>query len=251
MDKKDIKISFSPQIPVKLLIKDVSKIYVDKVVRAIKGDKGDKGEQGIQGIQGIKGETGAQGIQGEKGDKGDAGIGLSSGGITGQFLSKKSNEDFDTDWEDITIPEQLQADMAQEDETKVDYIRNKKGQYINTTLYEDEEPIFEADIDTVISIVYSLIFDMENGLLWKLGNKQDILEESLVTILPEQWNNKEVIIYTSDVTPESKLWYSPTNESYNDFVDAEIRMIGQDYGQVKFRCETIPEEYINIIIRRA
>lgn len=192
-------------------------------------------------------------IPGAKGDNGSDGVGIPVGGTTGQILSKKSNEDFDTDWEDITIPEQLQADMAQADDTKVDYIRNKKGQYINTTLYEDEEPIFEADIDTVISIVYSFIFDVEGSLMWELGNKQDLLEESLVTILPEQWNNKEAIVYVPFVKLESQLWYSPTNESYEDFVDAEIKMIEQNYGLVKFRYESeeVPTENIEIVVRRA
>jgi hypothetical protein len=229
MDKKDIKISFSPQIPVKLLIKDVPKIYVDKVVRAIKGDKGDKG---------------------------DAGIGLSSGGITGQFLSKKSNADYDTEWEYIDIPEQTQSDLAQEDDTALDFVKNKHADYIQATLYEEGEegeqiPAYEGTVEEVLNLYLYIINDAVESLGNSIDRKQDPIEDITIWISHSQWNNKEVIIYTSDVTPESKLWYSPTNESYNDFVDAEIRMIEQDYGRVKFRCETTPEEDINIIIRRA
>lgn len=42
--------------------------------------------------------TGKQGIPGVKGDKGDTGIGLPTGGVTGQFLEKNSNTDFDFQW---------------------------------------------------------------------------------------------------------------------------------------------------------
>ena len=40
-------------------------------------------------------------IQGPKGDKGDPGPGLSPGGTTGQILVKKSNTDYDTEWETL------------------------------------------------------------------------------------------------------------------------------------------------------
>lgn len=92
--------------------------------RGEKGDKGDQGEQGIQGIQGEQGiqgdkgdqgEQGIQGIQGEKGDKGDKGdqgdpgfpgmdgspgVGVPTGGDTGQVLAKASPSDYDTEWVD-------------------------------------------------------------------------------------------------------------------------------------------------------
>lgn len=48
-----------------------------------KGEKGDKGD---------KGDTGA------KGDKGDTGIGIPTGGTTGQVLAKASDADYDTEW---------------------------------------------------------------------------------------------------------------------------------------------------------
>lgn len=90
-----------------------------------KGDKGDtgntgpQGEQGPPGAKGEKGDTGPQGIQGEKGDtgltgpkgdtglqgpKGDTGVGVAAGGTTGQFLIKKSNTDYDTEWAAETDP---------------------------------------------------------------------------------------------------------------------------------------------------
>lgn len=59
-------------------------------IKGVKGDKGDKGDTGEQGIQGI---------QGVKGDKGDPGVGLPIGGTTGQQLMKKSDIDYDFEWQ--------------------------------------------------------------------------------------------------------------------------------------------------------
>lgn len=39
---------------------------------------------------------------GAKGDKGDDGVGVPSGGLTGQALVKSSNTDFDTEWADVS-----------------------------------------------------------------------------------------------------------------------------------------------------
>jgi|GEM_PF-2214110 len=50
------------------------------------------------GAQGPKGDTGAVGAQGEQGD---TGIGVPTGGTTGQVLTKKTNADYDTEWEDV------------------------------------------------------------------------------------------------------------------------------------------------------
>ena len=65
------------------------------------GEKGDQGEQGIQGIQGLPGtpgDKGDRGDQGENGDKGDPGQGIPTGGASGQILSKRTNDDYDTEW---------------------------------------------------------------------------------------------------------------------------------------------------------
>jgi hypothetical protein len=62
------------------------------------GPKGDTGDQGIQGIQGIQGETGAKGDKGDTGDTGPAGVGIATGGTTGQVLAKSSNTDYATTW---------------------------------------------------------------------------------------------------------------------------------------------------------
>lgn len=41
-------------------------------------------------------------LKGEKGLKGDKGEGVPTGGITGQFLKKKSNANYEYEWADIT-----------------------------------------------------------------------------------------------------------------------------------------------------
>ena len=41
-------------------------------------------------------------LKGEKGDKGDKGEGIPTGGTTGQFLKKKSNNNYAYEWADIT-----------------------------------------------------------------------------------------------------------------------------------------------------
>lgn len=84
-------------------------------LKGAKGDTGETGPQGPRGIQGIQGETGpqgVQGIQGVQGEKGDTGatgatgaqgapgVGVPTGGTTGQVLKKKSGTDYDTEWAD-------------------------------------------------------------------------------------------------------------------------------------------------------
>jgi hypothetical protein len=84
------------------------------------GPQGEQGPQGIQGNQGIQGEIGPEGPKGQKGDQGEkgekgeqgkrgpaghsvagpAGVGVKSGGSTGQVLAKASDRDYDTVWED-------------------------------------------------------------------------------------------------------------------------------------------------------
>ena len=79
--------------------------------RGFKGDTGATGAQGPTGPQGPQGPTGAtgatgatgpQGPQGEQGEQGPAGIGVPSGGTTGQILAKTDNLDYNTRWIDLS-----------------------------------------------------------------------------------------------------------------------------------------------------
>lgn len=67
------------------------------------GATGEKGEQGIQGPvgpAGPQGEKGEAGVTGERGLKGDPGEGVPTGGTPGQMLTKKSTNNYDTQWTD-------------------------------------------------------------------------------------------------------------------------------------------------------
>lgn len=73
------------------------------------GPQGDQGPQGLQGEQGpvgpsgangVDGATGPQGPQGEQGIQGEPGVGVPTGGNTGQVLAKASDNDYDMVWVD-------------------------------------------------------------------------------------------------------------------------------------------------------
>lgn len=49
-----------------------------------------------------KGDTGATGETGATGAQGDPGVGVPTGGTTGQVLAKNSNTNYDTEWVDNT-----------------------------------------------------------------------------------------------------------------------------------------------------
>jgi hypothetical protein len=87
----------------------------DKGLKGDTGEKGDKGDAGKSAYQvwldagntgsvsvylaSLKGEKGDTGEKGDKGEKGDTGIGVPIGGATGQQLVKKSNVDYDFEWQ--------------------------------------------------------------------------------------------------------------------------------------------------------
>ena len=151
---------------------------------------------------------------------------------------------------------QIQSDLAQEDDTQVDYVKNKHANYITTTLYEEGEegeqiPVYEGTVEEVLNLYLSMINETYESLSDQIDRKQDSLEDIQIMIERSQWTNNECLKYISQINSDDKVWYSPTEYSYNDFINAEIRMTEQGSGYVKFKCETTPEEDINIIIRRA
>jgi hypothetical protein len=67
------------------------------------GSQGDVGFAGSRGLQGDVGYVGsASTAQGPKGDKGDTGIGIPTGGTTGQVLSKASGTNYDVNWSTVS-----------------------------------------------------------------------------------------------------------------------------------------------------
>ena len=72
------------------------------VYSGIKGSQGFQGFQGLEGLQGVQGAEGPQGSQGILGPQGETGIGIPSGGLSGQALVKNSDSDYDTVWTTIS-----------------------------------------------------------------------------------------------------------------------------------------------------
>ena len=62
------------------------------------GPQGPKGEPGADGKTGPQGPKGEPGAVGKTGPQGPAGPGVAAGGTTGQVLVKKSNTNYDTEW---------------------------------------------------------------------------------------------------------------------------------------------------------
>ncbi len=67
------------------------------------GATGPEGPQGPQGPKGDPGEQGPQGAQGPQGPQGNPGIGIPEGGTEGQFLVKKTGNNYDTDWKTLDL----------------------------------------------------------------------------------------------------------------------------------------------------
>lgn len=74
--------------------------------QGVQGEQGIQGEPGIQGppgrdgVDGKDGSPGPQGERGERGEQGEPGVGLPTGGTTGQIAAKASNSDYDVEWID-------------------------------------------------------------------------------------------------------------------------------------------------------
>lgn len=66
--------------------------------QGIPGPQGPQGIQGEQGIQGPEGPAGQDGAPGQDGADGAPGVGVPTGGTTGQVLAKASSTDYDTEW---------------------------------------------------------------------------------------------------------------------------------------------------------
>ncbi len=62
----------------------------------------DNGTKTTSTLDVMDGEDGAQGPQGQQGIQGETGIGVPSGGTTGQVLAKASNTDYDTQWQTVS-----------------------------------------------------------------------------------------------------------------------------------------------------
>jgi hypothetical protein len=67
------------------------------------GPTGATGSAGSQGATGATGAAGTNGTNGATGDTGPAGPGVSSGGTTGQYLTKVDNTNYNTQWSTLDL----------------------------------------------------------------------------------------------------------------------------------------------------
>ena len=126
----------------------------DLAISGVKGAKGDKGEQGIQGATGKNGADGfsptivanstntadsykldittkdgtitTPNLKGDKGEKGDAGIGIPTGGKTGQAIIKASDNNYDYKWGSLVVNDVANATNDGNGNNIVDTYATKK-----------------------------------------------------------------------------------------------------------------------------
>ena len=76
------------------------------------GPVGPVGPTGATGATGATGPQGPQGIQGIQGETGATGAGVASGGTTGQYLVKSSNNNYETTWSTLPAASLTSTDIS-------------------------------------------------------------------------------------------------------------------------------------------
>lgn len=104
------------------------------------GTTGAAGTNGTNGAQGATGATGAQGPQGENG------IGIASGGTTGQYLTKVDNTNYNTQWSTLDLSGKQNV-VANVSSTEIGYLDGVTSS-IQTQLNAKATP---SDITTAIN----------------------------------------------------------------------------------------------------
>jgi len=141
--------------------------YFD-VMDGVDGQDGKDGKDGTDGAPGVGvpegGTTGqvlkkksATNFDTEWADESGGGSehGIPDGGTSGQILAKNSNTDYDVHWIDPAASSQIQSDWGQNDNSKVDYIKNKPdnlvqdANYVHTdNNYTDTDAAIVANVTT-------------------------------------------------------------------------------------------------------
>ena len=168
----------------------------DLAISGVKGAKGDKGEQGIQGATGKNGADGfsptivanstntadsykldittkngtitTPNLKGAKGDKGDKGIGIPTGGKTGQAIIKASDNDYDYKWGSLVVNDVANATNDGNGNNIVDTYATKKelstaktdasNTYLTKT---DAKNIYVPRADSAINTMHYIAPEME------------------------------------------------------------------------------------------
>lgn len=70
----------------------------------------------------------------------------------------------------------------------------------------------------------------------------------IISIAIEDWIDKQVTVEVDSILLTSYIFINPTEESYIDYVSAQIRAIEQSDGSITFTCTTTPTSIINIVV---
>lgn len=81
----------------------LSDLSLSVVTVGTQGPEGAQGSAGAPGAPGATGAPGAAGAQGVAGPQGATGPGVAAGGQQGQFLTKATSADYETQWQSIGL----------------------------------------------------------------------------------------------------------------------------------------------------
>jgi len=82
---------------------------------------------------------------------------------------------------------------------------------------------------------------------WEIGDDA-LLKKETIEIEVSDWTNEEATKTVSGLKSDSIVWVSPRPDSYNSYIDAQIRATSQDTNELTFKCEEAPTESIFINI---
>jgi hypothetical protein len=156
-----------------------------------------------------------------------------------------------------TATPQIQSDMAQTDETQVDYIKNKETDNIEFILRQDGEIVYQ---DTLTNFLMFIINDIVSSLGDEISNldssKQNIITERSLTLNKDNWyqsagqDNYEIYCTVEEIKNTDKVWYSPTITSIDTVATNEVYMKEYSTSTVTFQAKYLPTENITMVIRR-
>ena len=86
---------------------------------------------------------------------GGTGHGRPSGGSSGQILSINSDDDYDAKWTDPATYSQEQSNWMQNDDSKVDYIKNKPANLVQDASYVHTDNNFTSELKTKLDNIAS------------------------------------------------------------------------------------------------
>ena len=81
-----------------------------------------------------------------------------------------------------------------------------------------------------------------------LDGKQDEIQKQTIEITTEDWVSNQATKTVTGLRADSIVWVSPRPDSYDNYIDAQIRAISQDVDEITFEYEEAPTSNIFINI---